>query len=159
VTDEEIRVSVLALDTTRSLEEERVWEPLRNLGESVVPFLAEAYPRFRRWQGRASLLYHSTRYSRTHEEAFQLGRRALRDRSLVVRYRACGVVAYSLRRDALSDLRELRSSDEQRTREDAAAAIDAIEKQNHHLFIDRSHSGRSFWVVNEADRDSQSSAV
>lgn len=37
------------------------------------------------------------------------------------------------------------------TAEDAAAAIDAIERQNHHLFVDRDHSGRVRWSVNPDD--------
>jgi hypothetical protein len=39
-----------------------------------------------------------------------------------------------------------------RTREDATRALDAIHHQNHHYFVDRAHSGRSFWVVNETDK-------
>jgi hypothetical protein len=38
-----------------------------------------------------------------------------------------------------------------RTVEDARAAIDAIARKNHHYFVDRTHSGRSFWVVNPED--------
>jgi hypothetical protein len=34
---------------------------------------------------------------------------------------------------------------------DAKAAIDAIRSRNHHYFVDRSHSGRSFWEVNSGD--------
>jgi hypothetical protein len=81
-----------------------------------------------------------------------VGLAALADRSTVVRYRACGLCAYPLRQDALPGLRLLVSHKDKRTSEDAAAAIDAIEQQNHHLFVDREHSGRSFWVINEGDR-------
>jgi len=61
------------------------------------------------------------------------------------------LLAYSLRKDALAKLRPLLQHSDPRTREDARAAIDAIEKRNHHLYVDRDHSGRARWVVNEGD--------
>jgi len=71
----------------------------------------------------------------------------------MVRYRACGLLAYSLRRDAIGPLKTLLNHRDPRTLADASAAITAIEKQNHHLFIDRDASGRTRWVVNEGDDD------
>jgi hypothetical protein len=68
-----------------------------------------------------------------------------------VRYRACGLLAYSLRADALPELEPLLGHRDQRTVEDARAAIDAIRSHNHHFFVDRGHSGRSFWEVNKGD--------
>jgi hypothetical protein len=38
-----------------------------------------------------------------------------------------------------------------KTPADAVAAIEAILKKNHHLFVDRSHSGKTFWQVNAGD--------
>jgi hypothetical protein len=70
----------------------------------------------------------------------------------MVRYRACGLCAYSLRQEALPSLQSLLSHKDGKTVEDAVAAIEAIEQQNHHLFVDRTHSGRSFWIVNESDQ-------
>ena len=64
-------------------------------------------------------------------------------------------LAYALRADALPALEALRQHADARTREDADRAIDAIRNQKHHYFVDRDHSGRSFWVVNEADKRPQ----
>jgi hypothetical protein len=83
------------------------------------------------------------RYARESDDAVALGRDALHDRSKVVRYRACMLLAYSLRRDALPELREvLQSLEGKAGHEDVEAAIDAITRQNHHYFIDRVHSGK-----------------
>ena len=153
MTPEQIRESVAKLQSSTVSGEEEAWAALRPLGIEVVPYLLEAFPRFRNWRGRTSLVYHSIRYARTSDDAFRLGVLGTHDKSTVVRYRACGLLAYSLRKDALPELRQLLSSSDKRTVEDAKAAIDAIEHQNHHLFIDRDHSGRSHWVVNEEDRD------
>jgi len=143
---------VSELDTRSSLQEEAAWVQLRSLGVAVVPHLAAFYPRAKTWQGRASLVFHSLRFARESEDAYQLGIAALEDKSTIVRYRACGLCAYSLRKDALPALRALLSHKDIKTVEDAAAAIDAIESQNHHLFVDRDRSGRSSWIVNESDR-------
>lgn len=141
------------LETTSVVAEEEAWGLLRPLGIEVVPFLRAAYPTFRKSQGRVSLVFHSIRYARSSEDAFQLGIAATKDRATLVRYRACGLLAYSLRKDALPVLRELLNHSDKRTSEDARAAIDAISHQNHHYFVDRDHSGRTTWVVNESDRD------
>jgi hypothetical protein len=150
--DSDIQRLVAALDTRKTSDEEAAWSKLKSYGSNVVPYLAAFYPRAKTWQGRASLVFHSTRYARESDSAFQLGLAALTDRSTVVRYRACGLCAYSLRTDALLALRALLGHKDSRTVQDASAAIDSIEQQNHHLFVDRTHSGRSFWIVNESDR-------
>jgi hypothetical protein len=144
---EQIHTLVAALDTQRSSEEATAWRKLVSLGAKVVPFLAEAYPQFRTWQGRASLLHHAIKFARAEDVAFELGLSALRDKSHVVRYRACMAVAYSLRYAAIPQLEVLLSSGDPRTVADARAAIDAIRHQNHHLFIDREHSGKIFWNI------------
>ena len=148
----EIQTLVSQLDTTTVQAEEAAWTNLKPLGIAVVPHLVDAYSRFTKWQGRCSLVFHSIRYARLSDEAFQLGIAALKDKSTVVRYRACGLLAYSLRKDALPALREAARHNDTRTVADAIAAMDAITRQNHHLFIDRGHTGRSFWEVNESDR-------
>jgi hypothetical protein len=151
MTPADIEAQVLKLDTTSAREQEDVWEQLKPLGEAVVPSLAQAYPRFRTAQGRVSLVFHAIRHARSSDDAFKLGLAALRDKATLVRYRACGLLAYSLRKDALSHLKEALSHPDEKTAEDARAAITAIKKQNHHLFIDRDQSGRTEWVVNESD--------
>jgi hypothetical protein len=127
------------------------WEALRPLGPTVVPYLTEAYTRSKRWQGRVALVFHAIRHARASEAAFQLGLQALGDRSHLVRYRACMVLAYSLRPEALPALAAAARHEDERTAEDARAAIDAIEHRNHHYFVDRDHSGKSYWEVNPGE--------
>ena len=149
----QLREAVDKLQASTVSGEEEAWAALRPHGITVVPYLLEAYPRFRRWQGRASLVYHAVRYARKSDDAVRLGILASKDKSWVVRYRALGLLAYSLRRDVLGEVRSQLSSPDKRTAADAAAAIAAIEEQNHHLFHDRDRSGRTRWVVNDDDRD------
>ena len=96
-------------------------------------------------------MIHSLRFARTSDIAFELGITALHDRSFVVRYRACGLLAFSQRRDALPALRPLLKHRDPRTAADATAAIDAIKRRNHHYFIDREHTGQIFWRVEGAE--------
>ena len=151
MTPAEIQAYVVRLDTTSARDEEQVWTQLRDLGAAVVPYLREAYRTFRKSKGRTSLVFHSIRYARSSEDAFRLGIEALSDRATLVRYRACGLLAYSQRSDAIPHLEALLTHSDARTVDDAKAAIDAISNRNHHYFVDRTHSGRSFWQVNEAD--------
>jgi hypothetical protein len=130
---------------------EAAWTELKVMGAGVIPHLAAAFGRTRRWQGRTALLFYTISYARQTDAAIDLALRALGDRSYMVRYRACMVLAYSLRSDVLSQLQALTTHVDERTRADARAAIDAIESQNHHLFVDRDHSGHSFWHVNPGD--------
>lgn len=133
-------------------ESEEASAALSHLGPRIVPFLARAFEKTRSWQGRTALMYHAIPFARVSEAAYELGVRGLSDRSYMVRYRACMVLAYSLRRDALPELRKHQEHGDRRTREDVARAIDAIVHGNHHYFVDTDHSGRTSWVVNETDR-------
>jgi hypothetical protein len=153
MTPSEIEHQIAKLQSAKDQDEEDAWQVLKTLGADVCPYLVAAYPKFKKWQGRVSLVFHSISYARVREEAFQLGLLALNDRSSIVRYRACSVLAYSLRSDALPPLNALLTHEDNKTREDASAAIAAIQAGNHHLFVDRSRTGRSFWVVNEEDRN------
>lgn len=146
-----IRSIVSQLDTTSAADEEAVWLQVRHLGAEVVPYLLEAFPSTRKWQGRVSLVFHSIRFARVSEAAFELGLLALEDRSFMVRWRGCGLLAYSLRRDALPALQAASTHKDSRTREDATAAMAAISESNHHLYVDRDRSGRTFWEVTPVD--------
>ena len=148
---QEIISFVNHLDTTNSREQENAWDKLRPLRDHVVPYLLEAYPTTKKWQGRVAIVYHSIRYARSSEEAFQLGLIACQDKAMLVRYRACGLLAYSLRFDAIPHLEALFKHRERKTVEDAVAAIDAIKSQNHHYFVDPNHTGQIFWQVNDGD--------
>jgi hypothetical protein len=149
---EAIAVAVARLDTTRSSDREQAWDELRPLGRDVVPYLRRAYPQFRTWQGRVSLVFHAIPHARTSEDAFQLGLAALSDRATLVRYRACGLLAYSLRRDAIEPLETLLDHQDDETAKDARAAILAIRAQDHDLFVDRNLTGRTRWGVTEEDK-------
>ena len=149
--DLKIRELVKSLDTTSAGGQEAAWAQLRPLGVDVVPFLADAYDSTKKAQGRVALAFHAIRYARISETAFELGIRALNDKATLVRYRACCICAYSLRADAIPHLKKLLKHSDAKTAEDAAAAIDAIKRKNHHYFVDRSHSGMSFWTVNPED--------
>ncbi|MBI3863770.1 MAG: hypothetical protein HY290_17925 [Planctomycetia bacterium] len=147
----QIRELVRRLDTRDGSQEEAAWALLRPLGAGVVPYLAEFYPNAKKLEGRRAIVFHATRHARTTEAAFQLGVAALNDRASIVRYRACCILAYSLRRDAIPYLEKMLEHKDSKTAADALAAIDAIKSQNHHYFIDRDHSGRQFWSVNDDD--------
>jgi hypothetical protein len=149
VSPDEIRARVARLDTRNGADADRAWSELRPLGNAVVPFLLEEYRRAKRVEMRVVLVFHAIRFARTSDDAVSLGLAALKDRATLVRYRACGLLAYSLRRDALPEIRSLLTHSDARTVDDAKAAIDAIENQDHHLFVDRTHSGRVKWEVVE----------
>ena len=127
------------------------WGELKTLGVDVVGYLATGYSKMKKAPGRTTCVFYSMSYSRTSEEAYELGVVALNDKATTVRYRACGLLAYSLRKDAIPYLRSLLQHRDSRTVADARAAIDAIENENHHLFVDRRHSGRMFWDLNPGD--------
>jgi hypothetical protein len=138
-------------DTADVATRDDAWKELPS-GRLALPFLREAFPRTRRMEARISMVYEATFFARVSDDAFQLGVLGCRDRSKYVRDRACGVLAYSLRKDALPILRPLLRADDDFTRESAEAAVDAIKHQNHHLYWDRDHPrGRTFWTVNRGD--------
>ncbi len=151
MTEEHIRDLVRKLESSKALEEEAAWTELKPLGEAVVPYLAEGYSKMKKAPGRVSCVFHSIRYARTSDAAFRLGVAALNDRATLVRYRACGLLAYSLRSDAVPFLQALVEHPDKETAADARAAIDAIQNRNHHYFRDRDHSGTIFWTVNKGD--------
>lgn len=153
MTPSDIRETVKKLDTSSASILEAIWAQLKPMGAEVIPYLAEAYPGFKKWQGRAALVFYATRHARISEPAFQLGLSALNDKATLVRYRACGLLAYSKRKDALPFLKPLTRHEDKKTAEDAKAAMDAIKSDNHHFFHDRDHSGNLAWVVNEGDGD------
>jgi hypothetical protein len=118
-------------------------DELKKLEIQLPSVLLKKYRVAKKWQTRCSCVYHSITYSRVQEDAVQLGLEALFDRSKVVRYRACMLLACSLNKRALPSLREVElNAKDSETKENAHAAIDAIENQNTNWFVDRSHSGK-----------------
>lgn len=149
---DEIRSKVASLDVTDWKANEAIWPQLAPLGIAVVPYLREAYPTIKKWQGRKVLVHHAVKFARESEDAFQLGLAALGDRSIAVVYSACMLLAYALRDDAMEPLNMVLAHKDQRAVSDARAAMDAIRHRNHHYFKDRRHSGKVFLVINPSDR-------
>jgi len=121
--------------------------------EPVPSQLVATYRAGRTWQARATAISRATRYARESEPAYRLGLEALADPSAPVRRHACGLLAYSLRREAICRLRPLLDHADPMTRDDARAAIAALLARDHHLFKDRDLSGQIFWIVCERDLD------
>lgn len=139
-----------SLDGRGSDDEFRAIRSLHQLVGARLPELLLARYRSSRLAGpRSSCVYHATIFARSSDDAVQLGLEALRDRSKVVRYRACGLLAYSQRRSLLDALRAHVSGIPDASRADLLATIDALEQGNHHLFVDREHSGKVTWNIVE----------
>ncbi len=76
------------------------WNELGAYRQEIVPHVARAFAETKEARGRESQLYYVTQYARFDDHAIDLGLTALRDRKKEVRYRACGLLAHSQRRDA-----------------------------------------------------------
>jgi hypothetical protein len=142
VTPAQIRRLVSEYSLRSSYGSEPHFDEIASLGAAVVPYFLEAFPKSRRWQQRASFLYAANRHARRSKEAVALAVSALNDKSREVRYRACLLLACSLDESAIAALKAVSCHDDQQTREDVAAAIDAITSKNHNYFVDRTHSGK-----------------
>src|ERR1700675_2959907 len=129
--DERIEILVKAFSTSRRSEIDAAWVIADSMGDDVLTLFAQAVPRIRKSEGRASIMRYVGRFSRESEVAFRMGTVAARDRAYAVRHYGCALLAYSLRTDALPVLVSLLKHADQRTAEDARAAIDAIESNNH----------------------------
>src|SRR5579871_149611 len=147
-----LRDALLALDKLDDDGRSEAWQKLRKQhGDAVFEAALEVYPKLRKAPARLALVFSAIPRARACDAAFRLGLAALSDRATLVRYRACMVVAYSLREDALPELQTLLSHADAKTVADARAAIAAIREKNHHLFLDRQRTGRRFWTVNPGD--------
>lgn len=142
---------------TGVLQQEKYLRPVRvrlqALGPELWPeALLKAYGQARHADDRRQLVIEAIFEARESEMARRLGVVALGDRSYGVRIRAAQILAYSLDRSVLPALRDaLRSETRDEVRDSLRAAITAIEKQNHHLYIDRQGRGTSWWGVNPWD--------
>ena len=153
--DHEIRDLVNAFHTKDDAAREALWLRLREHGARVMPFLAELFPNAKWFQVRRDIAFHAIRFACESAASLSIGRMAVGDKSGVVRYRGCCVLAYSLRPDVLPVLEEHLGHADPQTVEHVRAAIDAIESGNHHYFVDRDHSGRSFWSVSGDGTDGE----
>lgn len=99
---------------------------LEAMGVDVPALMLKRYEHSRRWSDRASSVHHCTRYASLSPAAFELGVIALRDRSRLVRSRACMLLTFTQNPKAIEPLREL--LDDAALRDEAAAAIDILER-------------------------------
>ena len=135
---EEIRSRIKTIDATTDWDEgERV---LRELGgsRSLLPFLLEAYPTFRKYQARVTAIYFALPYARStfnDENAFALVLLGLQDKAKLPRYWACRGAADAMRPEALPALRRLAEHSDPETREWAERATRAIEKKEAGEFV------------------------
>lgn len=150
--DEPLTTLIDRLDSKDCSQQEDAWLAIRSRGVALMPEFKSAYPRFKKSDGRIALVFYTTSFARVSEDAFDLGTSALKDRSKLVRDRACGLLAYSLRADAVGPLTETVNDPDLSVRQAAEAELIAIRAKNHHLFVDRTRSGKSFWVVNPEDK-------
>lgn len=118
---------------------------LKAVGDEFPALLLKKYRSSRKWGDRASCVYHAIHYAKNNESAYRLGVEALSDRSKHVRYRACMLLAFAQRPEAIPFLESLRSDGQSGA--DASAAIDAVASKNHNYFVDRDHSGKLVWNI------------
>jgi len=118
---------------------------------ALVPLFSEALPKIRNATGRMHIMFDLIPFARRDPRVVEIAKNRLQDRSAAVRMHACEILAYSLRHDVIPSLEQLLDHPAAETRATAAAAIDAIQHQNHHFYLDREHRGTSFWVVNPQD--------
>ena len=146
----EIADIIKSLDQDSWGKAEDAREKLVPLGSAVLPLFLQYYPKLQKFRGRTCLVYTAIKFARVSDLAVDLGIMALNDKSGQVRYRACMLLAFSLRQDAIPHLRMVLNHPDAKTVADAAAAIDAIEHQNHDFFQDRRHTGKTHWHVSGA---------
>jgi len=141
--DEEITRALDAIDGSGSETERAALERLKKEhGEILIQIFLDHFKQTKKWARRAAFLYYSTPYSKHNAYAVRLGEQGLKDKSKIVRYRACKLLAWSLSKKSLNKLQEaLDNERDHQTFSHIKAAIDAIASQNSDYFVDRNHSG------------------
>lgn len=117
--------------------------------QSLVPLLITACSSVKSFKGRKTILFYLLPHVRSYPALLDLALLAINDRSQLVREEALGIVAYSLEDRALPLLQSHLSHPDPITQASVLASIDAIKNKNHHLFLDRDHTGNTRWVVRE----------
>ncbi|MBN1801327.1 MAG: hypothetical protein JW891_07465 [Candidatus Lokiarchaeota archaeon] len=146
---EKINELIQKIDGSGSDSEWDAIEELRRIcGDQLPQYLLDYFQRSSQWKVRVTCVYHAIRYARRNEFAITLGKVAIKDKSKIVRYRGCMLLAYSLRKDVIPFLRQALKEVPLNSREDVIATIDAIENENHHFFVDRNHSGKVTLNIN-----------
>jgi hypothetical protein len=98
--DERIEALVKVFNTSRRSEIDAAWVIADSMGDEVLTLFAEAFPRIRKSEGRASIMRYVGRFSRESELAFRMGTVAVQDRAYAVRRRVASekrIMAVGLR--------------------------------------------------------------
>lgn len=124
-------------------EEHSAVKRIRELSGGFSNVALRVYREASRYQVRAACVFYSmSEAAANNEDAFTLGIEAIKDRSKIVRSRACQLLSFALKQEAIPYLRSALADPQLKaSTEDFDAAIDAIVHQNHHYFVDREHSG------------------
>jgi hypothetical protein len=131
------------LDGSGSDDEWAAVMKLRERGD-FPHLLLERFRVSRAWKARSSCVYHAIRYARHDADAIAIGKEAITDKSKVVRYRGCMLLAYSQKKELLPILKHaLEGTNDPVGKADLLAAVGAIEHENHNFFVDRKHSGKA----------------
>jgi HEAT repeat protein len=144
-------VAALDLEDQKAIKKARASFSRGRGMKRLAPQLVRAFPRLTKSAARVMVMFWLCKLSRQIPEVVDLAVTALSDEEYFVRRHACAALAYSLRRDALPALRKLRTHPDRQTREDAAAAIDAITQQNQDYWYDRDHDGNIHWGLHPGD--------
>lgn len=152
--DERTEELLRQLDGSGSEAERRAINQLRATRTPLPRLLLLKFRNSPKWRVRTACVYYCLAYAKTCDDAVTLGREAIADRSKVVRYRGCMLLALSQRRDVLSDLNQRLVGSTGSDTENIRAAIDAIEHQNHNYFVDPDHTGRISLTLDEPPFDS-----
>lgn len=138
-----------AIDGAGSDGEKNAIKTLSSITD-LPSILLERYKVAKKWQIRVACVYYAIKYAKSSNDAILLGELAISDRSYVVRYRGCMLLAYAQHKEALGILKaKLSTKPDQATVSDLEAAIDAIENNNHHYFVDRKHTGKMFLNISD----------
>ncbi len=127
VEDEKIRKYIACLEGRSPGNEHKAIAGLEELGVNIPRLLKKRYKLSRRWSDRALCVSHCMEYSKTNEDAYQLGIMALQDRSRTVRRRACALLLVAQNQEAIEHLEKLLL--DEALQDDALAVINALSKQ------------------------------
>lgn len=141
--NDELELLLSLIDGSGADSEYAAIEKLGLSTDQLPSLLFQKYRSAKKAKERSSCIHHSTKFARADRVAFELGLEALSDKSKHARHLACLLLAWSLRKDALPELKkyEIIYANDDETLGDIRAAIDSIEQQNSDYFVDRDHSG------------------
>lgn len=140
-----IQTLLISWDDGKAFIEQR--RALSDCGRKALPEILASMKKLRTWRAREAVVDTAIKFARNEELAREIGQVGLLDKCSAVRGTACALSAFSLNLAYLPCLKMIAGASDQKTKEDAEAAILAISQQNHHLFMDRDQSGKVRWNV------------